>query len=208
MDMLTTNLSKETESDQHSDMPSWSGYKDTASKASVLRHLQGMGYDITQRTFYRHCKQGKLHKSTGNIYTIRLVQQYVKSAGLYRPGTAPGEGSNTDDLAAKKLKKEIKKLDESGRREELKRKKEEGLLIERPALYLELAARTVALDTGFRQMVHMESSSLIVAVKGDINRQRDLEDMLLQAWNNLLDSYATKDEFEVLFEDDNIMGDG
>ncbi|MBU1233308.1 MAG: hypothetical protein KKD01_01200 [Proteobacteria bacterium] len=186
----------------------WSDFSDTSSKAEVLRHLQAMGYDITQRTFYRHCEQGKLHKSTNNIYTVRLVQQYVKSVALYRPGTAPGEGSNVEDLAAEKLKKEIKKLDEGGRREELKRKKEEGLLIERPALYLELAARAVALDTGFRQMVHMESSSLIVAVKGDINRQRDLEDMLLQAWNNLLDSYATKDEFEVLFEDDNIMEDG
>lgn len=208
VDMLTTNLSKKTESDQQSDMPSWSDYTDTASKAAVLRHLQGMGYDITQRTFYRHCEQGKLHKSTGNIYTIRLVQQYVKAVGLYRPGAAPGEGSNIDDLATDKLKKEIKKLDEAGRREELKRKKEEGLLIEREALYLELAARAVALDTGFRQMITVEATALIAAVKGDINRQREFEDMMLQAWNQLLDSYATKDEFEVLFEDDNTTMEG
>lgn len=180
----------------------WEDFEDTPNKAEVLRHLHAMGYDITQRTFYRHCKQGKLHKSTKNIFTRRLVQQYVTSAGLYRPGTAPGEGSNTDDLAREKLRVEIKKLDEGGRREALKRKKEEGKLIDRADLYLELAARAVAVDTGFRQMINVEAPTLIAAVKGDVTRQSEFEDLLLGAWNRLLDSYATSDEFEVLFEDE------
>ncbi len=185
-----------------SETTDWQDYKETKTKAEVFRHLTAMGYDITQRTFYRHCKQGKLHKSTKNIFTLRLVQQYVKSAGLYRPGTAPGEGSNTDDLARDKLKAEIKKLDESGAREALKRKKEEGQLIDRVDLYLELAARAVTIDTGFRQMINVEAPTLIAAVKGSITRQNEFEDLLLGAWNRLLDSYATNDEFEVLFEDE------
>lgn len=182
---------------------SWNDFEDTPTKAEVLRHLKTMGYDITQRTFYRHCDQGKLHKSTENLYTLRLVQQYVKTVGLFRPGTAPGEDSNIDSLATDKMKAEIKKLAESGRREELKRKKEEGQLVDRQDLYLELASRSVALDTGFRQMINVEASTLIVAVKGDINRQREFEDLLLLAWNRLLDSYDTTDEFEILFEEEN-----
>lgn len=205
VEQLSANLNSD---DPQEILPDWKDFEETKNKAEVLRHLKAMGYDITQRTFYRHCKQGKLHKSTKNIFTLRLVQQYVKTVGLYRPGTAPGEGSNTDDLARDKLKAEIRKLDESGAREALKRKREEGKLIDRADLYLELAARAVTMDTGFRQMINVEAPTLIAAVKGDVTRQNEFEDLLIDAWNRLLDSYATSDEFEILFEDEEQYSEG
>jgi len=180
----------------------WSDYADTANKAEVLRHLQGMGYQISQRTFYRHCKRGKLHKNTDGVYSRRLVKQYVKEAGLYRPGREPDSGGNPEDLAAEKLQAEVEKLKASGARERLKLERERGRLIERDLLYPELAARAVTLDTGFRQMVHVEASMLIQLVGGNLNRQTEFVDYLLQAWNELMNGYASTDEFEVFFIQD------
>jgi len=77
-----------------------------------------------------------------------------------------------------------------------------GKLIDREALYLELAARAVTIDNGFRQKIEMTVPELIAIVKGDASRQVEFLDMLMQAWDELLNSYATTAEFEVLFDEE------
>jgi hypothetical protein len=63
----------------------------------------------------------------------------------------------------------------------------------------------VALDNGFRQKMEMEASSLIVAVKGELSRQMEFTDLIMQMWDELLNSFSTADEFEVLFEENEEM---
>ncbi len=182
----------------------WSDFRETPVKLDVFRQLDAMGYQVTQRTFYRHCKEGKCRRNADGVFSRRLVKAYCDAEGLAR------NGAETDDddggkLAVKqsvKIDRENEKLELSNKLLKLKYERSIGKLIERDGLYLELAARTVALDTGFRQKLSMEAPKLIASIGGDLNRQLEFEDLVLElVWNELLADYCAVDEFEVLFDD-------
>lgn len=181
----------------------WVEFEDSKSKAEILRQLQDLGYETTQRTFYRHCTQGKCRAGKGGIYTRRLVKAYVEAEGLRRNGTdsEDSDGPNSA-LSVEKQQLENEKLRLHNLKANQEYKRGEGQLIEREALYLELAARAVALDNGYRQMIEIESPALIAALGGDMVRQPEFIDLMLNIWNELLNGYATTEEFEVLFEDE------
>ena len=184
----------------------WVEFEDSKNRADILRQLQDLGYEITQRTFYRHCTQGKCRAGKGGLYTRRLVKAYVEAEGLIRHGADPEdtEGPNAA-LSVEKQRLENEKLRIHNQTAELEFKRKAGLLIEREALYLELSARVVALDNGFRQAIEIESPALIAALGGDMVRQSEFIELLQGIWNELLNSYATTDEFEVLFESEEII---
>lgn len=183
----------------------WVEFEDSKNRADILRQLQDLGYEITQRTFYRHCTQGKCRAGKGGLYSRRLVKAYVESEGLIRHGADPEdtEGPNSA-LSVEKQRLENEKLRIHNQTAELEFKRKAGLLIEREALYLELSARVVALDNGFRQAIEIEAPALIAALGGDLVRQSEFIELLQGIWNELLNSYATTEEFEVLFENEEI----
>ncbi len=181
----------------------------------MLRHLRSCGYDISQSTLYRHVADGKLRKGTGGVYTPTMLRKYVRDVGLVRTMTADGQDDagdggemSADMLAEEKLRAEVAKLRAQAERERLKAEREAGRLIEREDLYLELAARAVVINTGFRQMVAVTMADVIAAVHGDPLRQQEAEDILVRAWDDMISEYARRDRFEVLFErDDDGMED-
>jgi len=182
----------------------WSDFVETANKRDVYRQLVAMGYQVAERTFYRHCTQGLCRKNKDGVYSQRLLKSYVDHEGLARTGADPAEddGGKVAVKQAEKIEKESEKLDLTNKLLQLKYDRSVGKLIERDGLYLELAARMVALDTGFRQRLSMESPKLIASINGDLNRQLEFEDLVLDlVWNELLNDYCSIDEFEVLFED-------
>ena len=183
----------------------WAEFTDGKSKADILRQLQDLGYEITQRTFYRHCAQGRCRTGKGGLFTRRLVNAYVEAEGLIRHGADPEdtEGPNSA-LSVEKQRLENEKLRINNQTADLEFRKKAGLLIEREALYLELSARVVALDNGCRQAVEIEAPALIAALGGDMVRQPEFTDLLQGIWNALLNSFATTEEFEVLFENEAI----
>ncbi len=188
-------------------MKEWPEYIDTASTAEVLRQLQDLGYPVAQRTFYRHCDQGKCHKNKDGIYTRRLVKQYVEAEGIRRAGEDGPEDSGPDISAAiLKQQLENQKLEWHNKAAELKYKKEAGELIEREGVYLELAARYVTLDNNFRQQLDQNAPAIIAAVGGDQTRLVELAEMLLAMWDEMLNSFVRVDEFEVLFADEEEKG--
>ncbi|KJS00882.1 MAG: hypothetical protein VR65_10765 [Desulfobulbaceae bacterium BRH_c16a] len=190
--------------DTSSLVPEWRDFRETKVKADVLAQLIAMGYDLTQRTFYRHCKQGKCRVNTLGFYSRRLVKQYIEAEGIMRTGEPVDADGPDMALSVEKQRLENEKLRISNQHANLKFKKEQAQLIEREALYLEMAARAVALDNGFRQMIDMEAATLIAAVKGDSSRLAEFLDLINQIWNGLLNTFAATDEFEVLFEDEEI----
>lgn len=183
----------------------WAEYQDTENQAEVLRQLVELGYDITQRTFYRHCKQGKCRrKPETNLFTRRLVKQYVEAAGLRRSGM-PAGGDAGPDLALsvenQKLQNEKLRIDNETRA--VKLKKITGQLIERDGVYLEIAARTVALDSAFAaRIIETACPRLIAAVAGDQNKLPEFQDLLREEWETMMNSFCTTDTFEVLFDDE------
>jgi hypothetical protein len=181
----------------------WVEFTESKNKAEILRQLQDLGYEITQRTFYRHCAQGKCRKAENGLYTRRLVKAYVNSPeGPARTGGDRDDQDGPNDvLSIEKYRQEILKIKNHNRMADLEYKKKEGLLIEREALYLELAARVVTLDNGFMQSLEMQAPEIIAAIGGDISRTPEFIAVVTAFWHELLNTYATTDEFEVLFED-------
>ena len=181
----------------------WREFRETAVKAEVLAQLVAMGYEITERTFYRHCKQGKCRPNSERLYSRRLVKQYVESEGITRRGVVVEDDNGPDvALSIEKQRLENEKLRISNDTNAIKLQRFRGQLIDREALYLELAARAVTLDNGFRQKIEMVSPELIALVKGEPARQVEFVETIFQAWDELLNSYASTDEFEVLFEEE------
>ncbi len=181
----------------------WAEWQDTKNKAEVLRQLLDLGYELTARTFYRHCSQGKCRVNEEGFYSRRIVKEgYIEAQGILRSGQPAEENGPDVALSVEKQKLENRKLELSNAREELKHKKEQGLLVEREALHLEMAARTVAIDNAFRQKLDMDAPMLIAAVNGDLSRQVEFVDLILQLWNELLNGFSSTDEFEILFEDE------
>jgi hypothetical protein len=186
----------------------WRDFKDTKVKAEVLSQLEVMGYQLTQRTFYRHCSKGKCRKGEKGLYTRRLVKAYVESEGIIRAGASEdkGQGGNETSLALEKLRRENEKLEIHNTHARLKMEKDSGQLIEREGVYLEIAARLVTLDNSFRQKIETEAPTLITMVKGDMGRMPEFTAHLFLLWDEMLNSFATLDEFEVLFDADDIDG--
>ena len=180
----------------------WSDFSETSVPAEAFRQLVAMGFNVKQSTFYRHCDKGRCRKNTNGLYTARMMKQYIEAEGYIRPGDdTEDENDNISSLTVRKLEGENEKLYWSNKQAKLKYEKEMGKLIEREGLNLEMAARTVAFATGYRQKVSMESPKLITAMNGDITRQPEFEDLLLGIFDELLNEFCSIEEFSVLFDD-------
>lgn len=181
----------------------WAEYQDTKDKAYVLRQLIALGYELTRSTFYRHCDKGQCRANDDGVYSRRMVKaEYCEAVPIQREGDRGGSGGQGAAFSIEKQKLENEKLRLHNRREDLKVKKEEGLVFEKAAFYLEMAARTVILDNSFIQKIDLEGPAIIAAVGGDVSRMPEFMDMMTTIWNELLNSFSTTDEFEVLFEED------
>lgn len=180
----------------------WQEYQDTDVPKEVHRQLEEMGYDIAQSTFYRHCDRGSCGKNEKGFYTRRMVSDYVKAKGLLRNGEVEDSAPGPDmSLSLAKQRLENEKLELHNKRERLKAAKDEGSVIEREGLYLEIAAREVALDGMFRQRMEMDATQIIAAVGGDTARLPEFNEMIFAIWEELMTDFANVEEFEVLFED-------
>jgi hypothetical protein len=186
-------------------MLEWQEYKDTAGKAEVLRQLIALGYQLTQRTFYRHCKQGKCRLGSDGLYTRRLVKAYVEAEGLRRSGVVETDDNGPDiALALRKQQLENEKLTWHNKKAQLDYDKAAGALIEREGIYLELAARYVALDNAFWQKFDTAAPEMIHALGGQQTRLVEFAEMMRGMWDELLNSFVSLDEFEVLFNEEDV----
>lgn len=183
-------------------MMEWQQYTETTNQADVFRQLEALGYEISQRSFYRHCSQGKCRRNDNRVFTRRLVKQYVEAEGLLRKGETVGDSGPDVALSIEKQQLENKKLDWANKKAELDYKKASGQLIEREAIYLELAAREVVLVNSFEhEVIDERSRELIVAVNGDLGKVHEFQDLLRALFADLMNSFCDTKEFEVLFED-------
>jgi hypothetical protein len=184
-------------------MKEWQEYIESSNKAEVLRQLHDLGYKLTQRTFYRQCKEGKCRPGKDGVYTRRLVKQYIDAAGIRRTGAPAGEDNGPDiALSLRKQKLENEKLEWHNKKSQLDYEKAAGALIEREGIYLELAARFVTLDNAFRQKLDTAAPEIIAAVGGDQTRLVEFSEMVMTMWDEMLNSFVSLDEFEVLFADE------
>jgi hypothetical protein len=178
----------------------WGEFKDTANRAEVLRFLRRMGYQVAQRTFYRHCDAGLCKRGTKGTWSRRTVKAYAENH-LHLGDAAVTEVESEPGLLQARLKEQVERERINKQRDEIRLRRESGAVIDRDSLNLEVAARAVALDSGVRQMVNAKGYGWIVAVCGDTDKIAELTALILRDWDELINTYATAGEFEVVFED-------
>lgn len=175
----------------------WGEYKDTKVRAEVLRFLQGMGFDVAQRTFYRHCDEGKLKTNTRGLYSRRLVRAYAEHTLRLIGGVTAVAGESS--LVAERLAEQVARERINRQRDEIRLRRERGEVIDRESLNLEVAARGVALDAGVRQMINSKGMEWIAGCGGNTEKLSEFTAMFLRDWDELINTFAQPGEFEVVF---------
>jgi hypothetical protein len=166
---------------------------------TVLAHLENTGWQISRAGLYKHRKEGKLSPQKDGIYRLKDVEKYAKT-WLRLKSTGKKLREEQEDLQRKKLEREIEKLEEEIARNRYKREIEEGKYILRERLEMELAARAAVLDAGLEHMNQSKAVEWINIVDGDKKKARELIAALSVAKNELLNQYATTQEFQVVLE--------
>lgn len=178
----------------------WGEFKDTTVRAEVLRFLLGMGFTVAERTFFRHCKEGKLKKNGKGVYSRRLVRAYAEST-LHLAGGGETVAASEENLLQARLAEQVARERVNRQRDEIRLRREAGAVIDRESLNLEVAARGVALDAGVRQMVNAMGMEWIVACGGNTDKLAELAALVLRDWDELINTFAQPGEFEVIFEE-------
>lgn len=170
------------------------------SQSAVVRYLSEKGFKISTATMSYHSQNGHLTKIDGK-YPVELVDRF---AAAYLKKASTGARSGSDKLiSAKELKTrlEAERLQEQVHMARLQRERLEGKLISREEVFLEMASRAIVLSTGLMHMFQVKGPDIISVVEGNAARYPELIEFLQAEVDELLNSYASGDEFEVLFEE-------
>lgn len=155
-------------------------------------------YKVSVMTVYNHVKTGKLQKA-GEFFAYDDVIEYAEKNLPKKAGSAPGEG---DDLQTRKLRAEIRKIEEQAERIAFQRAVEQGRFVPRATLELEIAARAGVFEAGLKHEFTAAAPELVALVRGDIDRSADLVESLKNKIDSFLNEYANTRRFEVIFTDD------
>lgn len=174
---------------------------------AVLRYLQeDKGRQIEKSKLYRDIKNGLLRKEN-KVYRKTDVDRYAGSLPLST--TPDGRANSAEDRQRRKEEAEIRIKEAQAEREERKNAIMDGQYIRREDMYQELAARSIALNTGLKSAFREGALDLVLAIGG----QADKTELLVRDLEKLIDAacgeYARDMELEVSagFFDDVESGD-
>lgn len=176
----------------------WKAYADTRNKADVFRFLRDAGWQLTERTFYRHVSDGKLKKNRDGWYTVAAVRKYAEQWSVRPSGKTVQE--ETEDLTAAKMREEIARIRTIREREQFRLEIDRGKFLPRDTVEMELAGRAVVLEAGFDHLVYTRAAEWIALVGGDPSRADLLIAAMMSAKDEWLNHYARAQEFMVTIE--------
>lgn len=166
------------------------------STLQVMTHLYEAGYKISDSKIYRDKKAGLLKVNLDGSVDEAEVRAYA--AGLKR---RDGNIDDLSDLQARKSDKEVKILEIKEQQMQFDLDKSMGKYIPRSDFDAELAARAVVFESGFRHFFATRAREMIVTVGGKAEKTADLLELLNQGLNEQLNTYASTDVFQVLFDE-------
>jgi hypothetical protein len=168
------------------------------NRKEVAAFLKKEGWKVSQSTFYEHSKIGMIWPDVEKKrYSLKAVLKYAKTH-LVPMGTM--QKKKDEDLQRKKIEAEIEWKQEQARREKIKRQKEEGELIERDRIYLELASRAAVLEAGLKGMIQIRAGEFVALVGGDEQKAAELVREITAEVDLVMNEFATMKEFEVVFK--------
>jgi len=170
-----------------------------SSTAQVIEYLTNQQRKIAKSKLYADIKSGRLRKRE-NGFTQSDVDSYARTLPLM--STPDGQAKAADDLARRKQEAEIKRIEEQAKREQIKRLREEGKLIPREDVEMELSTRAVSLETSLKSAIEVHVLELINAVEGNPNHSHTLINKIEALIDTALNDYAREMEIDVEFSCD------
>jgi len=166
------------------------------NRRAVWKWLQETGWQVAQRTVYKHVAAGRLLPNNEGVFTLKAVKKYAQTF-LKRADTGKRVQDEQDELQRRKTQLEVEKLEEEVARSKHKREVEEGAYIPRDQLEIELASRAAVLDAGIAHFFQSEAGAWIHLAGGDQRKLPELISVLMAAKDGFMNRYATTKEFVV-----------
>ncbi|WP_018126147.1 hypothetical protein [Desulfovibrio oxyclinae] len=167
--------------------------------ADVRRFLEAEGYTAAHSTVDRHFKQGKFGRNTDGLFDVAALKLYA-AANLKRIQSGKTMTQEQQELQDARERAKLELIEEQVKTARLKRRREEGQLIDRNNVMLEIAARAGVLESQFKSSIQSGVLDLIDLVKGNPERAADLMRTLNQLVDEVLTEYANMDPAEVVFD--------
>lgn len=171
------------------------------SLLQVKAYLIEQGYKVSKSKIYRDADNGKITAQTdaaGNKSVSALAAWEYAEKHLEKVGANKGDLKN---LQATKLLEAIKIQKIDHQRKVFDLEKEQGKYIPRADFESELAARAAVLESGFRHLFNVKAREWIAIVGGKPDRTADFLAALNAGLDEQLNTYATTQVFQVIFED-------
>jgi hypothetical protein len=171
------------------------------TQAEVCRFLEDQGFRAPSSTVDRHFKRGLFGTNREGVFEERVVLEYAR-VNLKRKESGKTAEQEDEELARQKRKEEYELVREKRLRERIRREKDQGRLIDRSLLEIELAARAGVLESMIKGEIQKRIRALVHLVGGTPERAGDLLTELNNVVDAALTDYAKTDSFEAVFRAD------
>ncbi|MGE4552209.1 MAG: hypothetical protein AB7D57_03800 [Desulfovibrionaceae bacterium] len=168
--------------------------------AEVCRFLDGRGWRAPSSTVDRHCKRGLFGANREGVFEERVVLDYAR-VHLRRRDSGRTAEQEDEDMARERRREELELIREKRLNERIKRERNQGRLIERALLEIELGARAGVLEAFIKGEIQKRVRELVHLVGGSPERAGELLGQLYGVVDTALTDYARTDNFEVVFHD-------
>jgi hypothetical protein len=169
--------------------------------ADVLDYLVDSGWKVTKTSLYRHQKEGKIQPCPNGTYLQKDVDKYAK-AFLRQKSTGRRISERRDELQRRKLELEIETIEIDKKRKLLAYNKDQGQLVPREQMEIELAMRAGVLDAGLKHWVQSNAAAWIRAVSGDMKKVGEFINLMSRDLDEHINRYAASSEFQVVIDAD------
>ncbi|WP_243546399.1 hypothetical protein [Pseudodesulfovibrio tunisiensis] len=171
------------------------------SVEAVRRFLSESGFAAARTTVSRHHGKGLFGRNSDGVFEETAVLAYAE-AHLKLSGSGKKVSEEDKERSRRKSEAEIALLEEKHLREQLKRRREQGRLVERNELELYVAARAGVLESMIKSEFQKRILEYVELVGGRPGRAKDLLQELNHTLDAALNEYARTDSFEVVFRHD------
>jgi len=167
--------------------------------ADVLEYLSPE-WRISRNTLYRHHKEGKLLPLADGTYAIRDVEKYARTF-LKQKSTGMRLNEKVDELQRRKLELELRSLELEHKSKQHKFDRDIGLYVPKEQMERDLAMRAGILDAGLKHWVRANAADWVRLTEGNMQRVGELISKMGRDLDELMNSYASSDEIDVVIDD-------
>ena len=167
------------------------------SKTEVFEYLQQEGWKVALATLYNHCTKGWLLPENTGQYEKKKVDKYARER-LKNKVTGINPDEERERLADRRLRADTRTAEIRARRQARADSIEQGKLIPRKDLDLEMAGRAAIFSNGLRQIFKKQALEWVRLVNGDKAKARDLIDAMTGQLENTLNDLASTHQFEIV----------